>query len=124
MKEYRTIRQVSGPLMVVDQVEGVTYDEVKNFTKVLYAFSNREYYYTNMMSQKKALAFEELANSIWIDKNTAFKEDGINSLANNFNCDLFSVDFKTSEGEKAINAYINEKTHGIIDGDIELSPEI
>ena len=25
---------------------GVTYDEVKNFTKVLYAFSNREYYYT------------------------------------------------------------------------------
>ena len=28
MKEYRTIRQVSGPLMVVDQVEGVTYDEL------------------------------------------------------------------------------------------------
>ena len=102
---------------------GVTYDDVKNFTRVLYALSNREYYYTNMMSQKKVLAFEELANSIWIDKNTAFKDDGINSLANNFNCDLFSVDFKTSEGEKAINAYIKEKTHGIIDGDIELSPE-
>ena len=28
MKEYRTIRQVSGPLMVVDQVQGVTYDEL------------------------------------------------------------------------------------------------
>ena len=28
MKEYRTIREVSGPLMVVDQVEGVTYDEL------------------------------------------------------------------------------------------------
>ena len=24
MKEYRTIREVNGPLMVVDQVEGVT----------------------------------------------------------------------------------------------------
>ena len=28
MKEYRTIREVNGPLMVVDQVEGVTYDEL------------------------------------------------------------------------------------------------
>ena len=25
MKEYRTIYEVSGPLMVVEQVEGVTY---------------------------------------------------------------------------------------------------
>ena len=102
---------------------GVTYDEVKNFTKVLYAFSNREYYYINMLNNKKILAFEELANSIWVDKNTTLKEDGINNLANNFNCDIFSVNFKTGEGEKVINAYIEEKTHGIIDGDIELSPE-
>jgi serpin B len=102
---------------------GVTYDEVKNFTKVLYGFSNREYYYTNMLNNKKLLAFEELANSIWIDKNTAFKEDGIKNLADNFNCDLFGVNFKTSEGERAINAYIKEKTHGVIDGGIELSPE-
>lgn len=102
---------------------GVTYDEVKNFTKVLYGFSNREYYYTNMMNNKKILAFEELANSIWVDKNTTLKEDGINNLANNFNCDLFSVNFKTSEGEKAINAYIKDKTHGIIDSDLDLSPE-
>ena len=28
MKEYRTIHEVSGPLMVVHQVEGVTYDEL------------------------------------------------------------------------------------------------
>ena len=102
---------------------GVTYDEVENFTKVLYGFSNREYYYTNILEKEKILAFEELANSIWVDKSTAFKEDGINNLANNFNCDVFSVNFKTSEGSRAINAYIKEKTHGIIDGDIELSPE-
>lgn len=102
---------------------GVTYDEVTNFTKVLYAFSNREYYYTNMLNNKKILAFEELANSVWVDKNITLKEDGINNLANNFNCDLFSVNFKTSKGEKAINAYIKEKTHGMIDGDIALSPE-
>ena len=27
MKEYRTIREVNGPLMVVDQVEGVRSEE-------------------------------------------------------------------------------------------------
>lgn len=102
---------------------GVTYDEVKNFTKVLYAISNREYYYTDMMDDRKILAFEQLANSIWVDKNTSIKEDCINNLANNFNCDLFSVNFKKSESEKAISAYIKEKTHGIIDSDIKMPPE-
>ena len=28
IKEYKTIRQVANPLMVVDQVEGVTYNEL------------------------------------------------------------------------------------------------
>ena len=99
---------------------GVTYDEVKNFTKLLYAFSNREYYYTDRNNEKKVLAFEKLANSIWVDKNTSVKQDGINDLANNFNCDMFSVNFKNGEGEKAISDYIKEKTHGIIDGNIKL----
>ena len=28
MKEYRTIHEISGPLMVVEKVDGVTYDEL------------------------------------------------------------------------------------------------
>ncbi len=102
---------------------GVTYDEVNNFTKFLYAFSNREFYYTDILNNKKIVAFEELANSIWVNKGTSLKDDGINNLAHNYNCDMFNVDYKTYEAKKAINAYIKEKTHGIIDGDIELSPE-
>ena len=102
---------------------GVTYDEVKNFTKVLYAFSNSEYYYTNILDNKKILAFEELANSVWIDKSAAFKKEGINNLADNYNCDVFGVDFTSNEGEKAINAYIKDKTHGIIDSNVTLPPE-
>ena len=101
---------------------GVTYDEVKNFTKVLYAFSNREYYYIDRTNNKKILAFEELVNSIWVSKDIALKEDGINNLASNFNCDMFSVNFANGDGEKAISEYIKEKTHGIIDSDIDLSP--
>lgn len=101
---------------------GVTYDEVKNFTRLFYAFSNREYYYTDIMNREKILAFSELANSIWVDKDIALKEAGIKNLANNFNCDLFSVNFKTTEGEKAVNAYIKDKTHGVIDRNIQLPP--
>ena len=102
---------------------GVTYSEVKSFTKTLYSLSNREFYYYNAVGEKKVNAFEELANSIWINKNSTFKEEGINNLANNFNCDLFSVDFESNEGERAVSAYIKEKTHGIIDTDVDLHPE-
>ena len=28
IKEYKTIREIASPLMVVDRVEGVTYDEL------------------------------------------------------------------------------------------------
>ena len=59
---------------------GVTYDEVKNFTKVLYAFSNREYYsYTNE-GEKKIFAFKELVNSIWVSKNIPIKEECIHEI--------------------------------------------
>ncbi len=102
---------------------GVTYDEVQSFTKVLYSFSNRDFKYTDALGNKRTLAFEELANSIWADKDVVLKESGINNLSANYNCDLFGVDFKSSEGEEAINSYIKDKTHGIIDGGIELSPE-
>ena len=102
---------------------GVTYNEVKSFTKLLYAFSNREFYYTDIASNRRVLAFEELANSLWADNDVELKESCINNLATNFNCDLFGVNFKSGEGERAINAYIKDKTHGIVDGDLDLSPE-
>lgn len=102
---------------------GVTYDEVSSFTQTLYSFANQSYTYSDALGGRSVSAFEELANSIWADNGVKLKEEGVNNLANNYNCDLFSVDFGTTEGEKAINAYIKEKTHGIIDSDIDLSPE-
>ena len=30
IKEYKTIREIASPLMVVEHVEGVTYDELNN----------------------------------------------------------------------------------------------
>ena len=102
---------------------GVTYDEVKNFTKLLYSFCNQEFYYlSGVTGEKEVHAFEELVNSIWVDKSITLNKDGINNLSNNFNCDSFSVSFKNGEGAKAINEYIEEKTHGIIDGNVALDP--
>ena len=72
---------------------------------------------------KKILGFEELANSIWADDDIELNDSCVDSLTDDFNCDFYSVDFKTKEAEKAINAYIKDKTHGIIDGNIDLSPE-
>lgn len=100
---------------------GVTYEEVQSFTKYLYAYTNRTFYSNDKNKQISAL--EQLSNSIWVDNNTKLKDIGINSLANNFNCDMFSVDFGSNEGNDAINSYINDKTHGLIEGDMELSPE-
>ena len=107
---------------ILDAV-GVTYDEVKNFTKVLYSFCNREFYYTDLTNARRISAFSELANSIWMAEDVSFKQDGVNNVANNYNCDLFGVDFDNGEGERAINKYIKEKTHGLIDGNIDLPAE-
>lgn len=94
---------------------GVTYEEVKSFTGQLYALANREYEYTD--------AFLELANSLWADDEVLLAESGVHSLANDYHCDLFRVDFATDEGERAIASYIKDKTHGLIDGAIDLPPE-
>ena len=102
---------------------GVSYDEVTRFTKYLYAYANKEYYTRNYGEDAQLSAFLELANSIWADNNVKLNDNGVNNLANNFHADLYKVDFKTDEGEKAIGAYIKDKTHGLIDGDIDLPPE-
>jgi len=102
---------------------GVTYEDVKSFTKTLYAFANREFYYHSITDKEKVSAFAELANSVWTDKTLPLKEQAASNLASNFNCDFFSVDFSGSEGERAIEAYIKDKTHGLVDSDINLPPD-
>lgn len=104
---------------ILDAV-GVTYDEVKRFTKVLYALANREYGYEDFSGNEKLAAFEELANSIWADDGVSLKDAGVETLADDYNCDLFRVDFGGDEGERAIADYIKKKTHGMIDGRMDL----
>lgn len=103
---------------------GVTYSEVSEYTKYLYTILNKEFTYRDMYGKEKVLAFEELSNSIWADKDLDLLTTGINNLSTNYNCDLFKVSFsKIDEASKAINQYIKNKTHNLIDGNVELSPD-
>ena len=102
---------------------GVTYEEVNNFTKILYSLCNCEYKYSSYMGNDKIAGFIELANSIWVNKDISLNDNGVNKLANNYNCDLFKVDFSSKNSKNAISDYIKEKTHGLIDGNLDLPSE-
>ena len=100
---------------------GVSYDEVAMFTKYIYAYANLAYYSND--EDKQLSAFSRLANSIWADNDVSLKETGVDRLTADYNCDMFTVDYNSNEANEAINAYIEDMTHGLIDGDVDLSPE-
>lgn len=101
---------------------GVTYEEVNKYTKYLYAFCNQEHYAWNEQNEKMLSGYELLTNSIWLDDSVAFKNAGIEKLSKDYNCDVFQTDFGTDSAKEAIKSYINEKTKGLIDGNLPLDP--
>lgn len=107
---------------ILDAV-GVTYEEVSKYTSGLYANANREYIKRVATGNKKVVAYQTLNNSIWLDKDVKFVEEGVNKLASNYNCDVFQTSFKSGEAEKLIEKYIENKTKGLIDADVDFSPE-
>ena len=92
---------------------GVTEEEVLEFTKYLYAFTNSVYY----DDAKKVAAISELSNSIWIDNNIRLKEKGINVLAESFNADSYYVPFydDNSSANQAFADYVKSKSRGLIE---------
>lgn len=107
---------------ILDAV-GVTYDEVNRFANKLYAFANVDYQQMNAMGIQETVAFQELTNSIWLDDSISFKTNGVNALAKDYNCDVFQASFSNGEAGKLINQYIEDKSRGLLSGDIQFSPE-
>lgn len=107
---------------ILDAV-GVSYDDVSRYTKRLYAFCNQEFKSLSALEVQQIDAYESLNNSIWLDEGLSYVQSGIDSLASNYNCDSFRTNFANGDGEKLIGEYIKEKTHGLIDGSIDLDPE-
>ncbi len=108
---------------ILDAVGGVTYDEVNRFTTKLYAFANVDYRQMNALGLPETVAFQELTNSIWLDDSISFKQNGVNKLAKEYNCDVYQSSFANGEAAKLINQYIKDKSRGLLDGDVQLSPE-
>ena len=107
---------------ILDAV-GVTYEEVNKYTSGLYANANKEYIKQVITGNKKVVAYQMLNNSIWLDKDVELLEEGVNNLANNYNCDVFRVSFQNGEAERLIEKYIENKTNRLIDADVDFSPE-
>lgn len=101
---------------------GVTYDEVKSFTKVLYSLANQRYGYTDDGGNERVSGMLELANSIWADDGVALNDAGVAALAGDYHADLYRVDFESDDAENAIASYIKDKTHGLIDGPVTVPP--
>lgn len=107
---------------ILDAV-GVTYEEVNKYTKYLYAFCNQEFYAWNEDNERVISGYELLTNSIWLDDSVPFKNEGVEKLSNDYNCDVFQTDFGTDKAKNALKSYIEEKTRGLIDGNLPLDAD-
>ena len=99
----------------------MTYDELKDCTKYIYALCNKEYKYTDSYGTEHISAHEELANSVWLSSDYTYKYENVYSLSTNYNCDVFSISFANGTAKKLINQYIEYKTHSVIKNDVEIS---
>ena len=99
---------------------GVTYDEVINFTKYIYGLANRKYYDKN----NKLSAFEELANSIWIEESIDLKKVCLDILSEYYHVDSLHVPFKnnTVYANDLLKKYVHDKTYGLINLELEIPP--
>ena len=111
---------------------GQTRTELLNALDVNYATFNK--YYKLLFNELSSLTKDpagdisselSLTNSIWIDDDINLSEKGLDDLKNNYYCHSFSADFNGNNENttKAIEYFIEEKTHGLIKPDLQFSLE-
>ena len=66
-----------------------------------------------------------LTNSIWIDNDITLKDSGLDALRDDYYCYSYGVDFDkdNANANQAIKEFINYNTRGLINPDLQLSPE-
>ena len=86
---------------------GVDYNTNKEFFSHLY----------NYLQDSNESFTREVTNSIWLSKGHEFKNDCLDSLANNYYCYPFAVDFLNENelSNQMMHDFIYEKTHELID---------
>lgn len=65
----------------------------------------------------------EIGNSLWMDKNVAWKDGFINNAAENFYAESFSVDFTDEETAQDMAKWVKDNTHGTLNPEMEIDAE-
>lgn len=110
--------------LVTACAEGNTKDELLNALNVDFDVLNENYAdLFELVSDKFDEGEISLTNSIWLNSNLDFKEDAINSLADNYYCYSYGADFTNDvEGaNKSLTKFIEDKTKGLISCDLNAS---
>ena len=66
------------------------------------------------MRQEESSLILKAANSAWVDGSADIREDYLKELADYFNAQLFSGTLSSPEALAAMNAWVNDKTEGLI----------
>ncbi len=103
---------------------GVTQSELSANVGTLHRALNKTHKYV-IEEKEKTLGRVDFDNSIWLDNGLNAYMPTLNTLASDYYCNSFEVDFdgKNSEANEAIRNYVKEKTKGLIDRDFALSKE-
>lgn len=85
----------------------MSYDDVLTNTKLIYSMTNTELTRNGGM---------KTTNSIWMDEKLEFKKETLNSLSQNYNADIFAVDYynRNAQANKAIKDYVHDKSKGLL----------
>jgi len=65
----------------------------------------------------------KIANSLWLNDDTTFKDSFVSNAANNFYASSFSVDFHNKDSAKTMSKWISDNTKGTLAPDLEISPK-
>ena len=90
-------------------------DENKSFFKSLYA----NICYTKGYQE----LIREISNSIWLNQYLSFKDNCLETLANDYYCYPFGVDFTNPNTNKLMGDFIKDKTHDLININPNISPQ-
>ena len=108
-----------------------TREELLNIFEMDYQTFNKYYKtYFNELSfthemENKMLGQMILTNSIWVDNDFTLKDSGLDALRDDYYCYSYHADFDgdNKNSNKAIQEFIKDKTKGLINPNLNLSPE-
>lgn len=98
-------------------------EEVREYTKILYAASSKDYYVEETSGKTLLQTSEHLTNSIWMDKSLTADSTSLDVLASQYYCYSYKTDFSNTSANKAIRSFIKKQTKGVIDEKTEFSTD-